>query len=281
LGGVLASASRAQVAVVADGRGALPVAAIHPSSVVLASAAPRLAPFALAGGASARDAAAGLGRGLTGYWRFDDGAGKLARDLSGNSNDCVLNRVRNPEVWTAGTLGGALDLGETGGWISCAQTARSGPLGDVTVAAWLKPGQFREYGQAAVSLARAGDGRLEYLLGVRGRAVLMRSEAWNIALEHPLPQGLHHWVHVAFTHAADGTTRLYVDGVEVGEARSAPAAAGEGGPEPRIRLGFSRDPVTNRSRQTFRGGLDELAVYDRVLAGDDIGALASGTQPQP
>lgn len=38
--------------------------------------------------------------GLTGYWRFNEGDGTVAKDLSGNNNDCIL--VINP-AWTVDT----------------------------------------------------------------------------------------------------------------------------------------------------------------------------------
>ncbi len=52
----------------------------------------------------------GLGKGLLGYWRFDEGAGAAAADSSGNNIAGVLH---GKPSWTAGRLGGAVKL--TGG----------------------------------------------------------------------------------------------------------------------------------------------------------------------
>ena len=47
---------------------------------------------------------------LVGWWRFDDGAGTIAMDSSGNGHDGVVESG-DDSVWEAGQLGGALSIG--------------------------------------------------------------------------------------------------------------------------------------------------------------------------
>lgn len=56
----------------------------------------------LAGSAMAQDDPS-----LVGWWRFDDGAGTVAVDSSGNGNDGVFS---GDPVWVPGVIGTALQL---------------------------------------------------------------------------------------------------------------------------------------------------------------------------
>jgi hypothetical protein len=220
-----------------------------------------------------------LGRGLTGYWRFDDGPGSVvARDSSGGAHDCTLTRVRTGGLVADGTMGGGLRLGDSGGWVSCDASSLPMPAGAaLTVSAWVKPEKVRRFHQAVVARQREPDGAHYFFLGVHQRSAVMVSEVWGVRLARPLPHGLHHWVHLAFTRSEAGAVRLFVDGLPAGEATAAPG--GEAALSGRLTLGYARDVARNLSKQRFRGQLDELAIYDRALSLAEIAALAAGTQP--
>ena len=47
---------------------------------------------------------------LIGHWKFDEGAGTIAMDSSGNGHDGVVESG-DDSVWEAGQLGGALSIG--------------------------------------------------------------------------------------------------------------------------------------------------------------------------
>ena len=49
----------------------------------------------------------GIGSGLVGYWKFDEGSGTTAADLSGSGNNGTL--VNGPS-WTQGQVNGALSF---------------------------------------------------------------------------------------------------------------------------------------------------------------------------
>lgn len=52
---------------------------------------------------------------LVGYWPFDEGAGKEAKDASGNGHDGELN---GDAQWVQGKFDKALDFGAGGGYIA-------------------------------------------------------------------------------------------------------------------------------------------------------------------
>jgi hypothetical protein len=113
---------------------------------------------------------------------------------------------------------------------------------------------------------------------------VVTSDVWRTRLEHPLPAA-DQWVHVAFTHARDGTSKLYIDGNEVPARRSLASASGSPIPADaqlmdHMSIGFAWRPGATWSQQGFRGQMDELTLYDRALSTQEIAALAGGTQPR-
>ena len=83
------------------------------------------------------------------------------------------------------------------------------------------------------------------------------------------------WHHVAWTNTAgDGQQTIYVDGVEVGSGGGGNAGAyNNNGLEPLL-VG------TSRNQGSFNGDLDDVRVYDEVLSGAQIAALAT-VIPEP
>jgi hypothetical protein len=221
-----------------------------------------------------------LGHGLAGYWRFDDAQGSpAARDLSGNANDCTLRRLDANGAWIDGVLGGGITLGPTG-WLACPQRpVQLAEPGDLTVAAWIKRSVNRGY-HGAIAARQLRDAKDQYFFfAVQENILVLSSAQWQVLLRRPMPEALDRWIHVAFTHRADGATRLFVSGVAVAETLGHPG--GEGQVTTPMLVGANQqgtDP--KRVLQRFYGAIDELAVYDRALSDEELRALASGEQPR-
>jgi RNA polymerase sigma-70 factor, ECF subfamily len=221
---------------------------------------------------------ASLTDGLAGYWRFDEGRGAaVSRDLSPAGRDCTLRAVDPERAWIEGSLGGAIDVGK--GWIECprpSQPAR--PDTELSVAAWVRITAVHS-GHMAIASRQLGSGREDYFfLGLLGRSLRVRSSLWGVEIRgRSMPLG--RWVHVAFTHAADGSTRLYQDGVEVASTPrshqrapvlvTTPLAIGAG----------INGPGDTRRAEQLSGAVDEVMVHDRALAPAEVAALAAGEQP--
>lgn len=221
----------------------------------------------------------GLERGLVGDWTFDDGSGSpIARDQSAARQDCQLHDVDPRAAWGAGVHGGAITLGR--GWLECPQpvvaaTARTA----ISVALWVKPAAFA-WGHTAMVTRQLGDGPADYFFfGTLGRRLKLRSSLWAKDYSAPRPLPLDRWVHVAFTHDNDGFTRLYQDGVEVSQGpttsrRRATITAP-------LSVGVSvNGPGQSDPGQPFTGLIDDLALWDRALAPEEIAALARGARPR-
>ena len=236
-----------------------------------AGPAPRLPPSS--------DTLQRLAHGVVGYWRFDDGAGSaIARDLSGNGNHCHLRGLAPERGWTAGQLGGAIHL-DGQGWLECPRVEAIGRLGpELTIALWMKRTGDRQRVRALVT-RQLGDEKLDHFhFGFRDDLLLLQSSAGKMALLTGYPRVRERWYHLAATRAADGTARVFVDGEEVARGEGPPGDMGGGDKPLVIGAGFNTpDPTTPAER--FLGDVDELLIYARPLAPQEIRALAGGAQP--
>jgi RNA polymerase sigma-70 factor (ECF subfamily) len=220
-----------------------------------------------------------LGTGLAGYWRFDEGQGGRARDLSGRGHDCVLRHADASGAWTDGVLGGALNL-DGSSWMECAGVPGPSTAGDFSVALWMNR-RDAERVRALVTRQLASGEEDVFHFGFRDDLLVIQSSVWRVNLNRPLPER-DEWIHVAATHGADRITRLYVDGQLVGSKRDkrVPLRAVADGNPLIIGGGLNRadrDGVGER----FHGLLDELVVYERALTAEEVAALAARVQPRP
>ena len=220
-----------------------------------------------------------LERGLAGAWTFDDGSGSpIARDRSAARRDCRLHDVDPRSAWGAGVHGAAIALGQ--GWLECPQPAVAATARTpMSVALWVKPAAFA-WGHTAMVTRQLGDGPADYFFfGTLGRRLKLRSSLWAKDFSAPRPLPLDRWVHVAFTHDSDGVTRLYQDGVEVsqGPTRSRRRATITAP----LSVGVSvNGPGQSDPGEPFTGLIDDLALWDRALAPEEIAALARGARPR-
>jgi hypothetical protein len=220
---------------------------------------------------------ASLAQGLVGYWRFDEGAGTVARDRSASANDCQL---RSGGGWTAGVLGGALAL-DGRAWLECAKVAPLARLDRaLSISLWMKPAAWKA-GRQAVLSRQLGDGAEDhFLLSLDGDVLEAQSDLWQSATKRSVnrPSGV--WFHVAVVQKPDGRRTVYLDGAPIGRSnKSQPAVLG-GGNNPLIIGGAMNSADRTAAGERFTGALDELALYDRALTAEEVQALAASQQPK-
>jgi RNA polymerase sigma factor (sigma-70 family) len=238
------------------------------------------------GDAAPAHARAELNRGLSAYFRFDDGYGSTsARDLSMFGRDCRMHQLDPNGAWTEGQLGGALDVGR--GFLECPQPAELvDDSAELSVSAWVRLEAARNELVAVVARQVAETSEDHFILGVvHGGQLKMRSDLWKTRVtanpRRRVP--LQRWTHVGFTRAADGTVRLYMNGSEIARtsqryggrpASAAPVYAP-------LTIGAGIDgPNLTRLAQKLPGAVDEVAIYDRALTPGEMAALAHGEQPR-
>jgi RNA polymerase sigma-70 factor, ECF subfamily len=271
--------------------GPAPAARVTPAEPAPAGAATVLASMASQASAAGRPlarlapapaeprAATGLNQGLVGYWRFDDGYGSTtARDLSGNGNDCLLRNVDPAQDWTDGPLGGALAFHGTG-WLECPRVEALARISSaITIGVWVKRTGRKRNVRALVTRQFENQSLDTFHFGFSEESLALRSRLAGRAAFARFPSERGRWVHVAASRDENGVARLFLDGHEVRRKVGDRASLG-GGTNPMIVGGGTNGPDP-RVRELLEGALDELVIYDRALADDEIRALAAGTQPR-
>jgi hypothetical protein len=208
---------------------------------------------------------------LAAWWNFDQVAGRLADDRSGQGNQLLIQ-----SAWLVrGVSGTALKL-DRGGSAFAPHSASLSPQQAITVEAWVQPGTIPAdkiptvvRKESCYSL-RFTHGRLGWLLWIGGqRADLVSSQTqWE-------PQ---RWYHLAATY--DGSVmRLYIDGRA--DSRS------------RAQTGLIDAVATTvvvaggQGQSLLPGAIDDVRIYGRALTADEIQqsyergrqAIARNTQP--
>jgi RNA polymerase sigma factor (sigma-70 family) len=230
--------------------------------------------------APAPQVAASLARGVIGYWRFDETGATVAHDRSGQGNDCTLRtRAAAASYWTDGVNGGALNL-DGRGWLACTRVDSWAALSsEITVAGWVKRPAGHPGLRALVSRQQGDDSADYFMLGFSGDLLVFASNVWNVRVRAVVPR-YDRWVHVAATRSADGVAVLYVDGVEATRVARAPGRSIAGGPNSLLIGAGLNVPDPDAPTELLEGAMDDLLIYKRALAAEEIAALAAGAEPK-
>ena len=205
--------------------------------------------------------------GLTGYWAFDEGSGVMTNDTSGNGNNGML--VRNP-IWVTGVNGKALQFNATdNGNDSDDPQVVIGRQFDVaglpfTLTAWINPADFTDW-RAIFSKRDSGStANMRFDVGLnQGTGQIYVYTGQFLQFGYAPDKGT--WTHIAIV-ASTTDTKLYMNGVlkqtlgvvKLGTSATANTVIGGTGEG----AGGDNDP--------FKGMIDEVRVYNRVLSASEI-----------
>ena len=202
--------------------------------------------------------------GLAGYWKFDEGEGNLARDSSGGGHT-----GKATDNWAQGDFGTCIRAGGAPGAVILPDGAYLHPgKGDFTVAMWvsLERHDCRILGKEAFPknwwvVNVLPDGRAEMVLG-RGTGPGRQVRA---ASKTPLP--LNAWTQLAYVIDRENrAVRTFVDG-RLDATTAIPDELSE--------ATFDVEGVDLRipsSHKPFHGLFDELKIYHRALAREEVAA---------
>lgn len=201
----------------------------------------------------------------TGYWRLGETAGTSAADASGNG--LTGTYVSPVTLGVPGAISNDSDtaVALTGGYASVPDATPLHITGPFTLEAWIKPattasdpglGILERYDRPASNgyiLRLAGGNHLQaWVLGPTGYAYATGATA--------ITPGT--WNHVAAVFNGTSLT-LYVNGLSDGSrATSVTPGPGSGA----LRIGARGDDANQR----FQGSIDEAALYNHALSGDQI-----------
>jgi RNA polymerase sigma-70 factor (ECF subfamily) len=219
-----------------------------------------------------------LGHGLVGYWRFEDAAGGLVRDLSPNHVDCRPHRIDLGRAAVDGVAGRAFHFDGLAHFECGAPTTMSHLDKSMTVAGWIKLDRA-EFDLRAVLAWQRGSGKSRFALffGVAGAKAVLASDVWG-RVEAPLGEAVGRWRHLAASYD-HGQMRLYLDGVEAAHENAEPASLGSGLNPLTIGGHLHEGVPPAKVAQRFHGVIDEVVLYDRALLPTEIALLASHEAP--
>ncbi len=217
-----------------------------------------------------------LSNGLRGYWKFDEGAGNRAGDSSGSGRNGSLSGP----TWGDGFTGGALDFDGLNDGLSFSYSS----LSNYTVSAWVKADsggnsvfpRIMNTPEFILYWGRRDNGFEPDQKTVKfvAERTVGTGGVWNTT-DDVIEDG--RWFHVAVSYSASAEfaePKIYVDGVSIPVATQEPPLGSRITASGTAYIGDNGDPALDRN---WDGLIDEMRLYNRILAPAEVAALASGS----
>jgi len=217
---------------------------------------------------------ADLNEGLILNYNFDEVAGAEVIDTSGNGN---TGEIVAGAGLTAGKFGQGLSVDGVTQFVLTPHSASMDATAGVTMACWIMPDTPAVscwlYYMISKWNYHAGDGRCYFigLLDGAGITFFLSADGTDAVMARidggTLEYGVDKWQHIAGTY--DGSNlRIYIDGEEVGILEwSEQLFVNEEG------MSIGAGSLGKETAAMFTGIVDEVAVYNRGLSGDEIRQL--------
>lgn len=211
---------------------------------------------------------------LLGRWKFDESSGLIATDSSPSAN---IGTLGGGPTWqpTGGRVNGALDFDGVNDTVIVYTHPVFNNINTLSVSAWIYPRGWGEGNRGRIIDKRTGgqEGFIFYLLNP-GHLVFEASR-WNGSngvwgSSSPVIP-LNTWTHVVVTYdygALGNDPALYVNGSPVGVTESTTPTGSVVAETANINIGND-----NGTARTFNGLLDDVRMYGRVLAANEVAAL--------
>ncbi|MBX3722406.1 MAG: Ig-like domain-containing protein [Turneriella sp.] len=204
------------------------------------------------------------------YYSFSDATSLTAMDYSNNGHNGTLVGNPAPSPDRFGTIGG-YNFNSVNQWISASDTGLPSGTSTRTICSWIKPAFFPNSAAYAIALRYGkpslGEGQTIGLYN-NGTSTMVIYGSWGDDVTANLPIVLNTWMHVCGTY--DGATAtLYINGTKVGSFAKTWNTILSGDGQTFVGQGDSSGTTA------FRGDIDDVRVYSRVLHEREITALSS------
>ncbi len=226
-------------------------------------------------------------------WHMDEGEGDVIHDASGNGYDGAISGAR----WVKGRIGKALAFDGEDDYVDLDQHA--GKLdfyAPATISLWFKSDEDAIQGSGFLwSLGERVERGIDkhFVINLGETTSALENEQVSIAIQDLSHRHVYYaspsrlWIAGGptwhqLTVVVDGSrTRAYFDGEELaltdrygGSVASNTGKYGEGLTAGQVRMGMLHDD--HGARNFFKGIIDEVAIYNRALSGEEILVQYSG-----
>jgi hypothetical protein len=210
-----------------------------------------------------------LAAGLVAHYPLDNNARDAGRDgRDGTMHDAGATADR----W--GSMNGALRFDGIASYVETPFTPIVQPGESITVSAWIRSDTDTSGNPRVVGLERGSDQEPRLLVRSSGVANFFLRDDNNVAATVDSTTRLsdNRWHHVVGVRdAAKSQVRVFVDGVLENEAPDTTSAA-VNADQPRW-LAIGANNHESGLRELFKGAIDDVRVYNRALAPDEVLAL--------
>ena len=202
------------------------------------------------------------------FFPFSETSGDAAGDVAGGRTGLLRGGA---SLAAPGKVGSGLALPGAGSFVEIAHDAGDA-LASGTLAFWVRPEAIgAAQGLVSKDAIGAGAGEMTVLLRADGRVSFrLETETKTFYAQSQRALDAGDWAHVAVSWGADGM-RLHLDGALDGAASHAGGLLGAA--EPWV---IGADASGAGLRSHFRGGIDEVTLFDRQLGAADLAALIAG-----
>ena len=212
---------------------------------------------------------------LAGHYPLDEGIGQTACDAGGQSVDLALQNDASGVGWSTGRINGAYEFDGVDDYFDIATSASELQLtGDYSASVWIYADSDQAAWATIFSKCAPAGGDHHWTLqwdnstGTSKRLTLSHPAGNNWRSSYTLAEARDAWHHVAVTYrSSPARVQLYVDGAFHSESSALTAGPGTG--SGRFRIG------ADGAGAAWKGRIDDVRIYRRVLTADDIQTLYS------
>ena len=212
-------------------------------------------------------ASADITSGLVGYWKLDENSGTIVADSSGNGNTGTLI---GGAAWLSGYTNSDVNFDGADDMVTVADNAAFDPS-IITVSAWVNPTSVT----ATQQIITHGNDLAGWYLEVASSTARLRFITTSIHESSSATLSVNNWQHVVVVH--DGNNDyFYINGLLMQTVADTSAITNY---DANLIIG-----QWSSGSYFWRGGIDEVRVYNRALSAGDVNQLyfcqppsASGT----
>ena len=201
----------------------------------------------------------GVDQHTVGYWKFDEGCGNVASDLSGNGNDGTIRGAN----WTDGVMGKALEFDGKDDYVELGNDPSLDVATDFTFEAWFEPSSI--HSAANNIICREGNDGIRFYIDGSDNNYFKTGVMNGPTYSSNYTINIRQFYHVAVTRDSFNDWKIFIDGNLVMTVNSLEDISNPNHP-----FTLATDFHTGKGHDYFNGLIDEVAIHNRTLTPSEI-----------